>query len=90
MPRTEAAPGGPSFARVLSEQQQLRQELAAEKAAREAAEACALVSADEAAAAVRHLSFSCTQCTLHPPEISSDLWGPLAQCGIRSSSPHWR
>jgi len=51
MPRT-VTPRGRSLLTVLSEQQQLHKELAAEKAAREAAEARALVSADEAAAAV--------------------------------------
>ncbi len=62
-PRFGATPRGRSFARLLSEQQQLRQELAAERAAREAAEARALIGADEAAAAVRHLSFPRTQRT---------------------------
>lgn len=47
-----ATPRGRSFAKVLCEQQQLQRELAAERGARDAAEARALVSADEAAAAV--------------------------------------
>lgn len=54
-PRT-ATPRGRSFLKVLSEQQHLQKELAAEKAAREAADARALVSADEAAAAVGMLT----------------------------------
>ena len=48
----KATPRGRSFLKVLSEQQRLQKELAAAGAAREAAEARALVSADEAAAAV--------------------------------------
>ena len=54
-PRT-ATPRGRSFLKVLSEQQHLQKELAAEKAAREAADARALISADEAAAAVGMLT----------------------------------
>ena len=72
-PRT-ATPRGRSFLSVLSGQQQLQKELAAEKAARAAAEARALISADEAAAAVGMLivatfdltnSFGCYSSILH-------------------------
>ena len=58
-PRT-VTPRGRSFLKVLSEQQHLQKELAAEKAAREAAEGRALISADEAAAAVGMLTVTFT------------------------------
>ena len=65
-PRT-ATPRGRSFIMVLSEQQHLQKELVAEKAAREAAEARALIAADEAAAAVGN-----ADCHMHS---SSCLFG---------------
>lgn len=67
-----ATPRGRSFLKVLSEQQRLQKELAAAQAAREAAEARALVSADEAAAAVGVLPHPVCIASIRPAVMNNN------------------